>query len=107
MIVKRLEPMSVAKIAAALYGIIGLVVGGIFALVSLVGGALSDNSTGAVFAFAFGVGGLVVFPVLYGGIGFLMSLLMAALYNVIAGKIGGVEIQLEPGTLEPGMPPRT
>jgi len=106
MIVKRVGPMSCAKITGALYGIIGFVLGCILALVSLVGGVASNKPEGAIFVLLFGAGAFVVLPIFYGGIGFLATLLMAALYNVMAGWVGGIEIQLEPGTDEPGVTPR-
>jgi hypothetical protein len=43
----------------------------------------------------FGIGAIVLLPILYGCLGFVMTLLMAWLYNVAAGIVGGVEIQTE------------
>ena len=106
MIIKRVGPMSCAKVTGALYGIIGFVLGCVFAVFALVGGVASNKTDAAIFGLLFGAGAFVVLPIIYGGIGFLMTLLMAALYNVMAGWVGGVEIQLEPGTGEPGVPPR-
>jgi hypothetical protein len=37
----------------------------------------------------------MAFPVLYGGIAFLASLLVAALYNLVASAVGGVRVRLE------------
>jgi hypothetical protein len=96
MIVKRLDPISFAKITGILYAIFGAVAGCIFALVSLVGGAASDRPGGPVFGAVFGFGAIVFLPVLYGGMGFIMTLLMAALYNWVASWAGGVEIEVEP-----------
>lgn len=97
MIIKRLGPLSVAKIAGVLYGIIGLLAGCIFALIALVGGAVSERPGGSVFGALFGVGAIVFLPIVYGGLGFLMSLLMSAVYNGVAALVGGIEIQVEPG----------
>jgi hypothetical protein len=41
-----------------------------------------------------GVGAIVFFPILYGVMGFIATLIMAALYNVIAGAVGGVEMDV-------------
>ena len=43
----------------------------------------------------FGVGSVVILPVFYGVIGFLAGALMSAIYNVVAGLAGGVELNLE------------
>jgi len=42
----------------------------------------------------FGAGAIVLLPLLYGGLGFVMTALMAALYNVTARLVGGVELDV-------------
>jgi hypothetical protein len=37
---------------------------------------------------------VVIFPVLYGVMGFLMTLILAWLYNGLAQLVGGIEIDL-------------
>jgi hypothetical protein len=105
MIIKRLGPLSFAKVTGALYGIFGLIAGTIFALIALVGGTVSGKSGGPLFGALFGVGAIVFIPILYGGLGFLVSLLMAAVYNGVAGLVGGVEIEVEPEIAEANSPP--
>ena len=34
-------------------------------------------------------------PIFYSAIGFLFTLLMSALYNVAAGLVGGIEIEID------------
>jgi len=41
-----------------------------------------------------GVAAVVIFPVLYGVLGFLVTLLTTWLYNVVAGAVGGIELDL-------------
>ena len=43
----------------------------------------------------FGIAAIIVFPILYACIGFVMTLIMAALYNLVAGMVGGVEIDVQ------------
>ncbi len=43
---------------------------------------------------AFGVGAVILLPLFY-GLGALMALLTAWLYNVVAGFVGGVEVRTE------------
>jgi hypothetical protein len=95
MIIKRIGPMSLAKIAGTLYTALGLMVGGIISMVSLAGGFAPRNPEAAALGVLFGVGAIVVFPILYGGIGFVMTLLVAWLYNVVAGFVGGVEMDVQ------------
>jgi|SRR5882724_1223668 len=98
MTVKRIGPLSFAKIAGVLYAVVGLIAGCLFALFSTVGGLVSQQSAGPIFGLVFGVGAIVFLPVLYGGIGFVMSLLMAALYNLVAEWVGGIEIEIAQGS---------
>jgi hypothetical protein len=43
----------------------------------------------------FGVGAVILLPLFYGLMGFLMGMLTAALYNLIAGWLGGVELEVQ------------
>ena len=43
----------------------------------------------------FGVGAVVFLPLMYGVLGGLCALLVAGLYNLMAGWLGGVELTLE------------
>ena len=102
MVIKRVGPLSCAKIAGLLYAILGLIFGGMFSLLALAGGVargLSSNGAGgggaSGVAAVFGIAAIVVFPILYACIGFVMTLVMAALYNLVAGMVGGVEIDVQ------------
>jgi hypothetical protein len=39
------------------------------------------------------MGAIILAPIFYGCIGFVMTLIMAALFNVAAGIVGGVEVE--------------
>jgi hypothetical protein len=95
MVIKRVGPVSCGKIAGVLYGIIGLVMGAIFSVLALAGGLAADTTNGATAGAMVGVGAIVAFPLLYGGLGAIGTIIMAALYNVIAGVAGGIEIDVE------------
>jgi hypothetical protein len=94
----RISPVSVAKVAFVLYGAMGLFVGAIIALASLAGATFSASQHGgsALLGAVFGVGAIVLLPLLYGGFGAIATMVMAALYNVVAGIVGGIEVTLEP-----------
>ena len=98
MVLKRVGPMSCAKMGGTLYGLIGILFGGIFALVSTLGLALGQGSLSeapAWFGALFGVGSIVLFPIVYGIMGFIGGLITAVLYNLLAGFVGGVEVELQ------------
>lgn len=94
MVIRSVVPLSVAKVAGALYAMLGLIIGAMISLIAVAGGLSNLGSEGAVFSVIFGMGAVVLLPILYGGMGFVMSLVMAWLYNVVAGMVGGVEIDV-------------
>lgn len=94
MVVNRVGPVSVAKIAGILYAIMGLFLGAIFSLAALAGALGSADDSGPWFGAIFGVGAIVLLPLFYGGLGFVATLIMALLYNGIASMVGGVEIDV-------------
>jgi hypothetical protein len=55
----------------------------------------SDSSGAGAFGALLGVGAIVVLPILYGCLGFVFTMLAAALYNLVAGWVGGVELDIQ------------
>jgi hypothetical protein len=94
-VVKRVGVLSVGKVMGILYALLGLIIGGLFSLFSLagavVGGAGGQEN---VLAMLFGVGAVVILPLFYGVIGFIGGIITAALYNLVASYIGGIEVEL-------------
>ncbi len=95
MIVKRIGPLSFAKISGMLYGLMGLFFGALISLFSIVGGALAPAKDSGFGGMIFGAAAVVILPIFYGVLGFVMSLIGAALYNLIAGWVGGVELDVQ------------
>jgi hypothetical protein len=95
MIIKRVGPLSCARLSGALYAFIGLIIGGIFSMIAMAGGFASDTSGMPGVAAVVGVAAIIVFPILYGLMGFVATLVAAWLYNVVAGIVGGVELDIQ------------
>ena len=103
MIIKRVGVMSVAKIMGALYGLLGLIIGVPFGLImmlgmgaAMMGAGHSDSSAmGAGVGVGMGLVMMILFPIFYGVLGMIGGLIMGALYNLAAGYMGGVEIDIE------------
>ena len=101
MVIRRVGPLSVAKVAALLYAVIGLIIGGFFSLFALLGGFAAAAGAGdndgvpALLGAMMGLGAIIIAPIMYACIGFVGALLMSALYNVAAGIMGGVNIEVE------------
>ncbi|MFT3806786.1 hypothetical protein [Arenimonas sp.] len=102
MIVKRVGALSLGKLMGLMYGGIGLLVGAIFGLVSMVGGMAglaaqegAEGAAGAGFMAGLGLAAVVIFPIMYGLMGFIGGLLSAVFYNLAARFVGGVELDVE------------
>lgn len=90
MVITRVGPLSVAKVAGLLYAIIGLLFGVFISLFATAGFAMgaSDSPFGALF----GVGAVILLPIAYGCFGFVAMLIMCWLFNIVVGITGGVEV---------------
>ena len=113
--IRRFDIIRPANITAAIYVLIALVFGlFIFlpvALFSIVGSRVSDGevSTGAILGAGL-VGGLifyVIIVVFYAIAGWIFGAILAAVYNFVAGRIGGLQLDIAfegPSGGAPGMP---
>jgi len=90
MVINRVGPLSSAKVVGLLYTILGLAMGALLSLVAAVGGFGHGGPAGPFF----GIAAVVFLPVAYGVMGFVMTLIMAGLYNALAKLVGGVEIDI-------------
>jgi len=95
MVVKRFGVLSVAKVYGALTAAMGLMLGLFVAAASALGMGLSEGDEPAIVAAMLGVGAIIFLPIFYGVLGVVMGALSAALYNLFAGMVGGVRIDVE------------
>lgn len=92
MVINRVGPLAAAKVVGLLYAIVGLGMGAIFSLVSALRGfSPGRGDAGPLF---FGAAAVVFFPVAYGVVGFVMTLIITWLYNALARLVGGIEVDL-------------
>lgn len=78
--------MQLAKVTGVLYGMLGLLLMPIFYFAMR-----AAPST----AFNVGMGFAIAIPVIYACIGAVGSMIGAALYNLVAGWTGGIEVDVE------------
>jgi hypothetical protein len=99
MVIKRVSPLSIAKISFVLYAVIGFIVGGIFALFGAAMGSLASlggEQRMSMFPAAFfGVGAVIILPIVYGVMAAIFSAIGAFIYNIVAGWVGGIEIEVQ------------
>ena len=91
----RVGVLSSAKISCALYGIMGLIFVPIFLIIGAAGLLTGQKEQAAVGAMT-GLFLAIMMPLLYAGMGFVIGALSAVIYNLVAGWIGGIEIELAP-----------
>jgi hypothetical protein len=101
MVIRRIGVWSVAKLYGAILASFGLLVGALVALASALGGmaggmAESSSAPAGALAMVFGVGAIIILPLFYGVLGVIMGSIGAALYNLFAGLLGGIELETEP-----------
>ena len=99
--IRKLGVLSVAKIYALIMLVISLIISIPYGLFIMVFGA-AMMGTGERAGFAAGGGSIVMgllfmigLPIFYGLIGFVFGAIGALIYNLFAGIVGGVEIEVE------------
>lgn len=95
-VIKSVGVLSVGKVMGLLYAAMGLIFVPFFLLISAIQ-ALSGDARAAGVGMAMAIAMTVLMPILYGVFGFIAGVIMAFLYNLIAGRIGGIEIELNSG----------
>lgn len=101
MIIRRVGVLSVAKISAIIAAVIGLLIGILIFLASLAGPMSSpdsmagSNDAGMAWMSGLGALAIVVFPIMYGVVGFIGGAIQGFVYNIAAKFVGGVRIETE------------
>jgi hypothetical protein len=95
MVIKRVVPMSVAKIAGVVYAVVGLLFGAFMSLFAIGGAMFMPEGQGGVFGALLGVAAIVVLPVFYGALGFIGTFIGALIFNAAAGVTGGIEVEVQ------------
>jgi hypothetical protein len=99
---KRIAPLQAGKMLGVLYASMGLIFLPFIALAAVVGTfaqqaqhAQSAFAAPAVIATGVMIGFGIMLPVVYGVIGFVFGVIGAAICNLIASWIGGIEVEVE------------
>jgi hypothetical protein len=83
--ITRFSVAQTAKMVGVLYALVGVLLAPFFLLASLA--APNAGMPGGLFA--------VALPVLYGVGGFVATAIGCFVYNLVAGWVGGIEVELE------------
>ena len=96
---KRIGPGSAFKVGLVVYAFLGLLVGICVALFSMVAGSLTgmmgpDTPTAKMMGLGMGFGAILIFPIMYGIVGGIGGAIGATIYNLVAGWVGGLEVDI-------------
>ncbi|MDW7731179.1 MAG: hypothetical protein SCH66_01980 [Methanolobus sp.] len=95
-VVKRIDVFSLGKVVGLIYAIFGVIIGAIITIFSLLGAvAMQGLGFSGAMSLFFGIGSVIVIPIFYGIMGFIVGALAAWFYNIIAGWVGGIEIEVD------------
>ncbi len=100
-VIARISPGSAFKVGLVLYALLGLLIGILVALVSLMAGGIAARlgsnappGLSSVMGAASGVGAIIIMPIMYGIIGGVAFAITALVYNLVAGWVGGLEVDI-------------
>ena len=94
---KRVGVLSAAKIVGGVYAGLGLIIGffsACFAIIMFAGLISEAEFEAAGVGAGLFLAGICLWPLLYGIMGFIGGAIAALIYNVVAGFIGGLELEL-------------
>jgi hypothetical protein len=98
-VIREIGVLSLGKVAGIVYACLGLLVGIIVAMVSVLGGfaGLADEggATAGIVTLFLGAGAVFVLPIFYGILGSVIGMLVGVIYNVAAKLVGGIEITID------------
>jgi hypothetical protein len=99
--VKRIGPGSAFKVGMVAYAILGLLIGIFMAAFSSLFGQLigspgvPDMPAAHVARLVTGIGAVIILPIVYGVFGGICAAIGAAIYNLVAGLVGGIEVEIQ------------
>lgn len=93
MVIKKVDPMSLAKFSGTYGALVGFIVGALSSFFMSMAGSLMSEGRGM--AGGFGIAAIIIVPLIYGIVGFLGGGLSALIFNLIAKITGGLKIETE------------
>ena len=87
---KSIGVLSLAKLEGIIMALVGLVLGLFMAAFGVVAGSIGRSPFAGL-----GIAAVIILPIIYGVCGFVGGAIGALVYNLIAGWIGGIELELQ------------
>jgi hypothetical protein len=92
--ITKISAISLGKLLGLMYGLFGVIFGAVITSISFFGQFVFQSELNN-YDFLFGLGAIIILPIFYGLLGFLLGLLTAWIYNLIARFTGGLKIEIE------------
>ena len=92
MVIKSVNVLKLGIFQGAMMAAFGLIAGLFMFMFSSMVGSMGNHSGLGLLG---GIGALIFLPIMYGIFGFIAGVISAFLYNLIAGVVGGIEIETE------------
>jgi uncharacterized membrane protein (DUF485 family) len=94
---KSIEPVQCGKVSAAIYGLMSLIFVPFFAFFPIIASFApkTAESPPPLVLVGIGIAMTIGMPILYAVMGFIMGVIGAWFYNVIAKWIGGIQVEVE------------
>jgi hypothetical protein len=95
--IKKIQVLSFAKIISLVCIFLGFILGIAVGFLSFVLGSVLGTFTFATLPISgawLGIAGFVIVPVIFGIAGFILGLLSAWFYNLLAWWVGGIKIEI-------------
>ena len=91
--IKRIGILSLGKVLAVLYAIMGLLVALFLNLLPMPMSSMMHSPVAG--GPLFGTGAIIALPIIYGVMGFIAGIIIALVFNIASGMIGGLEVEIE------------
>jgi hypothetical protein len=113
MTIRRVGVLSLAKMQGLLMFVMGLIIGVIYGLFFMLLGATMSSlagrgegqAMGGISTVMVGLIMMIAIPIFYGIIGFIGGAIGGFVYNVAAGIVGGIKLDLEGAATQYAPPP--
>ena len=93
--VKRIGPASAFKVGLMVYGILGFIAGVFCSAIALAGVPFAPHAhLPHVAGFSVALFAVILCPLIYGIIGGIVTVISALIYNLAAGWVGGLEVEI-------------
>jgi hypothetical protein len=91
--ISKIHILPLAKIVAIFQAIFGLISGFFIFIINIIEHYIAPTQS-TIELFVYGFVSILVFPIVYGILGFVIGAAIAYIYNFLTKKIGGIKVEI-------------